>query len=77
MTTALDAVTAAVSSIAPDVDPSRLDDDLYEDLGLDSMDLLNLAAAIAEGTGVEIPERDYGELRTLRALADYVSARRP
>lgn len=75
MTTALDAVTAALSSVAPDGDLSRLDDDLYEELGLDSMDLLNLAAAIAECTGVEIAERDYGELRTLRAVAESVAAR--
>ena len=42
-------------------------------LGLDSMDLLNLAAEIARLSGIEIPERDYPSLRTMRQLEDYLA----
>jgi acyl carrier protein len=65
-------VVAALADIAPDVDATELDADLHDDLGLDSMDLLNLAGAIALRTGIEIPDRDYPELRTIRRLEAYL-----
>jgi acyl carrier protein len=68
-------VAAAIADIAPDVDPAELDADLHDDLGLDSMDLLNLTAAVVQRSGVEIPERDLPELRTLRRLEEYLVAR--
>lgn len=68
-------VAAAIADIAPDVDPAELDADLHDDLGLDSMDLLNLTAAVVQRSGVEIPERDLPELRTLRHLEEYLVAR--
>ncbi|MGZ4737633.1 MAG: acyl carrier protein [Ilumatobacteraceae bacterium] len=68
---------SALAQIAPDVDPDDLDADLHDDLGLDSMDLLNLAAAITDRSGVEIPERDYSKLRTIRQLEAFLAARSP
>jgi acyl carrier protein len=68
-------VEAALIQVAPDVDPGDLDADLHDDLGLDSMDLLNLAAAISTTSGIEIPERDFPRLRTLRQLEHYLGQR--
>lgn len=68
-------VVAAITDIAPDVDPSESDADLHDDLGLDSMDLLNLTAVVVQRSGVEIPERDLAGLRTLRQLESYLDAR--
>jgi len=68
-----DQVAAALGDIAPDVDADALDADLHDDLGLDSMDLLNLAGAIADRTGIEIPDRDYSTLRTIRRLETYLA----
>ncbi|MGZ4762807.1 MAG: acyl carrier protein [Ilumatobacteraceae bacterium] len=70
-------IVSALAQIAPDVDPDDLDADLHDDLGLDSMDLLNLAAAITDRSGVEIPERDYSKLRTIRQLEAFLAARSP
>jgi acyl carrier protein len=67
-------VQDALGVIAPDADPAALDADLHDDLGLDSMDLLNLAEAISTRAGIEIPERDYGRLTTMRRLVDYLVA---
>jgi acyl carrier protein len=61
-------IRSAIGQVAPEADPSRLapDDDIVEMLELDSMDVLNIMTAIAERTGLEVPERDYPETRTLR-----------
>ncbi len=66
-------VTEALAIIAPDVDPEDLDADLHDDLGLDSMDLLNLAAELSRRSGIEIPERDYAALRTIRQLEAFLA----
>ena len=71
-----DIVRSAIVDIAPDVDPDDLDADLHDDLGLDSMDLLNLTAAVVQRSGVEIPEQDLPGLRTLRRIEAYLDARR-
>jgi acyl carrier protein len=67
-------VQDALGAIAPDADTAALDADLHDDLGLDSMDLLNLAEAISTRSGIEIPERDYGRLTTMQRLVDYLVA---
>lgn len=65
-------VADALADIAPDVDADDLDADLHDGLGLDSMDLLNLTAALVQRTGVDIPERDLPSLRTIRDLEAYL-----
>lgn len=67
-----------VVEIAPDVDPSALvpTTRLQEDLELDSMDVLNVMAALSERTGVDIPEADYPRLATIGSAADYLATRR-
>ena len=70
------AVLAALADVAPDADPAALDGaaPLQEALDLDSMDFLDLLTAIAEATGVEVPERDYAQVRTLDGLVGYVAS---
>ncbi len=64
---------------APDLDPDSIGDDdhLQDDLGLDSMDFLNLVGALHQRFGLPIPEADYPELatpaRALRYLARALS----
>jgi acyl carrier protein len=67
----------ALAEIAPEVDLDAIpgDADLAESADLDSMDLLNLMAAIDASLGVSIPERDYPQLRTLDGMVDYLAAR--
>jgi acyl carrier protein len=61
------AVHAAVTSVVPGADLQSLgpDDDIVESLDLDSMDVLNIMTAVAEQTGLEVPERHYPRTRTL------------
>jgi acyl carrier protein len=70
-------VIDSIGAVAPDVEPelASLDRsaDLFEELQLDSMDHLNVMTALAERTGVEIPEREYHGLRSLDSLSRYLS----
>lgn len=61
-------VIEAFESVAPDLHVADLDidADLADEVDLDSMDLLNISAAIYERTGVDIPEREYTRFATLR-----------
>ncbi|MCU4651708.1 phosphopantetheine-binding protein [Roseibacterium sp. SDUM158016] len=61
--------------VAPDIDPDTVGDDdhIQEDLELDSMDVLNLVAALHERLGVDIPERDYPEIATPALAAAYLA----
>ena len=66
-----------LGSIAPEaspatVDPGRL---LREQIDLDSMDFLNVIVRLHEVLGVDIPEKDYGQLSTLNSTLDYLCRR--
>ena len=66
----------ALSGIAPEVDLDEVDADapLQEAMDLDSMDFLNLVAALHEATGLELPERDYPRLSSVRGFVEYLTA---
>lgn len=66
-----------VRRIAPDLEPATLDPraPLREAVDLDSMDFLNLLAAIHERYGVAIPDAEAGRLRTLADLEAYLRPR--
>lgn len=63
--------------VAPDLDPAAIagDDHIQDDLELDSMDVLNLVAALHARLGVDIPEADYPRIATADAAAAYLAAR--
>lgn len=69
-------VLRCLAEIAPDADLDSLapDADMRRTLDLDSMDVFDLVAAIAEESGVEIPDRDIAQLVSVDAAADYVAA---
>lgn len=66
-----------LTSVAPDIDAGDVggDDHIQDDLELDSMDVLNLVAALHKRLGVDIPEDDYPEIETLNKAVAYLSAR--
>lgn len=72
-----DVVVALLAQIAPEVDLALVpeDADLREAVDLDSLDFLTLVERVAERTGVDIPEDDYADVRTLAGLSAYVAHR--
>ncbi|MGD8426783.1 MAG: acyl carrier protein [Balneolaceae bacterium] len=60
--------------VAPEADLERLrpTDDLGATLDIDSMDFYNMMVGISEELHVDIPEEDYGKLRSLKAIEDFL-----
>lgn len=73
------AVLAIVKRLAPEVDPTKIipDKPLRIQIDLDSMDWLNVLAAIHEKLGVDIPESDYGKVQTLDSIVAYLAGKIP
>ncbi|MBN1581412.1 MAG: acyl carrier protein [Anaerolineae bacterium] len=55
-----------------DQDQVTLSTNFVEDLGADSLDLVDLVAAFEEGFGFTIPEEEAEQLATVDAVADYI-----
>jgi acyl carrier protein len=66
-----------IAAIAPDIDPATVgdDDNLQDDLGLDSMDILNLVSALHLRLKIDIPETDYQRIATPALAVAYLSER--
>jgi acyl carrier protein len=75
MTDLRTAFLAELVAIAPDLDPATIrdTDHLQDDLGLDSMDFLNLVSALHKRFGLPIPEADYPGLATPAKAVDYLT----
>ncbi|MFI0349064.1 acyl carrier protein [Actinomadura sp. 9N407] len=75
----LDDLREIMRACAGEADGVDFDDDIadigFEDLGLDSLAVLEVAAKLENRLGVAIPEEAAEELPTPRALADYVNDR--
>jgi acyl carrier protein len=69
------AFIADLTDVAPDLDPEAIGDEdhLQDDLGLDSMDFLNLVAALHRRFGLPIPEADYPRLATPGRAVAYLN----
>ena len=69
------AFLADLTAVAPDLDVASIGDDdhLQDDLGLDSMDFLNLVSALHRRFGLPIPEADYPRLATPAKAVAYLA----
>lgn len=72
-----DLVLRAIGEIAPEADLDDIDPDeeLREQLDIDSMDFLNIVTAIHEETGLDIPEADYPKIASLNQCVAYLQAK--
>lgn len=64
-----------IGNIAPEADVSmiRPDADLREELDIDSISFLNLIIALGHRLGINVPEKDYAQLRTLNSAVAYLA----
>jgi acyl carrier protein len=72
-------IAQVLHDVAPEVELDGVAGhaDLREELGLDSMDILNFAIGLSEQTGVDVPERDYPQIMTLDGCTGYLLAHLP
>ncbi len=72
-------VVGIFSKIAPEIDYDEIDaeEDLRDEIDIDSMDFLNFIVALNEKIGIDIPEKDYGKLVSLNDILEYVKANAP
>ena len=63
-----------LTNVAPDIDPVAVvpDRDLRDQFDFDSMDTLHFATEIGREFGIDVPEKDYAHLASLRKACDYL-----
>ena len=68
-------VIAALFDVAPELEgqPIADDADLVDTFDLDSMDILHFVAAIASRIGIDVPEVDYDQVRTIGRAVAYLA----
>ena len=56
------------------IDPAAIDDDasILEDLGADSLEVVEMLMTIEDKFGIVVPDEDVPELRTVRSVAEYL-----
>jgi acyl carrier protein len=71
-------VRGHVRSILRDKLPAEWNDEssYRDDLGLDSLDFVEMVARLEQVTGIFIPDEDVPKLTSISATAEYVSGRR-
>ncbi len=56
-------------------DQIKLEASFVEDLGADSLDLVELVMAMEEAFGMEVPDEEAEKLRTVKDVIEYVKAK--
>lgn len=55
-----------------DIDEIHDDSNIMEDLGVDSIDLVELLMGIEEKLGIVVSDEDAANLKTVKDVADYI-----
>lgn len=67
-------VLEALTEVAPETEPERLDGDVSfrDQLDFDSVDFLSLVLALERRLGIKVPEIDYPKLSSLNGAVSYL-----
>ncbi len=60
------------------VDEAQVDDtaSFVDDLGADSLDIVELVMAFEEAFGIDVPDEDAEKIATVKAAIDYIEAKK-
>jgi len=61
-----------VDTLSLDAEEIKLESDLINDLGIDSLDVMELVMAIDEKCGISIPDEEIPNLTTVEAIVKYI-----
>jgi len=69
-------LSRTLREVAPEADVAAADPDgpLQDELGLDSLDFIRIVDLVHDTTGIDIPERDFPRLSTLRSFVAYLAS---
>ncbi|RMG61420.1 MAG: acyl carrier protein [Deltaproteobacteria bacterium] len=60
------------NQLGKEVDEIPLEASFMEDLGADSLDVVELVMAIEEEFGIEIPDEDTEKIKTVKDAVEYI-----
>ncbi len=66
-------VEIVTEKLGVDAEEVTLDSDLTEDLGADSLDLVDLVMAFEDEFGVKVEDEDVENIATIGDIVDYIS----
>lgn len=72
MTTFENVKEIIVDTLSLDANDIKLESDLINDLGIDSLDVMELVMAIDEKCGITIPDDEIANLTTVEAIVNYI-----
>jgi len=64
-----------VDTLSCNAEQVTLDTNLTEDLGADSLEIVELAMAVQESLGVNIEDEDLEKIHTVRDILDYIKGK--
>lgn len=64
-----------VDKLSVSEDQIKPESSFIEDLGADSLDVVELVMSIEEKFGIEIPDEDAEKIRTVQDALDYIKAK--
>lgn len=59
------------------IEDVKLDSELIQDLEIDELDNIELCMALEEEFGIEIPDEDIEEFKTVKDIVEYVKGHQP
>ena len=65
--------TVIVEQLGIDESSVRMDSSFLDDLGADSLDIVDLIMALEEEFGLEIPDEDVEKIVTVKDVVEYIS----
>lgn len=66
---------AVAEQLGRNIDEIKNESSFMDDLGADSLDLVELVMEFEKGFGITIPDEDSAELTTVQKVIDYVKAK--
>ena len=75
-TTFIKVSSIIAEQLGVDKDKVIIDSDLTEELGMDSLDSVELVMALEEAYGIEIPDEDAEKIRKVSDILDYFTKRK-
>ena len=58
------------------IEDVKLDSELIQDLEIDELDSIELGMALEEEFGIEIPDEDIEEFKTVKDIVEYVKEKK-